>query len=426
MISIGLLGIALGLTGASWLRLKELSLQTQAEFVLPLVLGASLVSFVMPRYGMIAFAGAIACSAALAVMGKWRPAGLTTRVGCLMASLTLVPIALAARDAFAAPGEAWLFSLLGAATNVTGILIAGRAAVQRTFDRRVVGWYFALFVGFALLAGLAQGSAVLPCRTEFGKCGAAGVLVVGAFSSENALGYFAAVALLFIGATELRRGTSRFSTSSSMGLLLLVIVLTGSRTATLGLLTALSVGAILRRLGTASGRTRVSVAIAASVVSSGIGLWLVRSAVGADLSNRGFLWQEIQDRTPLLSAAGMGRSAYVDLLESGAFRGHYPHSQYLYLAAFGGLVALALYVVALYCLLRTCVADRRTFISVTALPVFLGAYGLLEIAWNPLGVDPNLAVMLGVVMVCASSSGSVGRRVVSTARPTRDSVRVLR
>lgn len=270
------------------------------------------------------------------------------------------------------------------------------------------------FIGTALLIGAIQGNQWLSCTNEFGKCSAVGRIYVGIFNSANAVAIFSLVALLLT--FLVRRSKPR---SVLIASLILTAVITGSRTPEVALGVAIILGAAsafavpVRKSGRGVASNRL-VGAALACVTPAMGLLIVWHFHGSSFSNRGFVWQQIEGFVSPTSLIGRGKTVYENLLSVGLFRGHYPHSEYLLLLFFGGLIAVSLYAIFLFTLWARASAATRWELFLRLLPLLvIMVEGLTELTWNAAGLDSDIWIV--VAMIAAVECRSHYQNGVATA-----------
>ena len=233
------------------------------------------------------------------------------------------------------------------------------------------------------------------------KCGVLDQLLLGQFTSENYLGELAAIALLVFLFNY--RGSTRIS-----GLLLTTIVLagTGSRTSQTAALAGVILGLIViarqrrtLRVGSPSNRAIARGLVWGVVAGSMVaGVALLYVASPGSFSNRASIWSRgvavLGDMWPL----GLGNEAWVAYQATGVLPDHYPHSQYLLLLFWGGLVGLGLFGVAIAVSVIESADYPPALPSCVAMAACLILLGFTEAFWNPLAVDGHSFMILTVLM----------------------------
>lgn len=283
-------------------------------------------------------------------------------------------------------------------------LIRSRANVQMT--PATVGRLLMLFLGVAILIGVVRGGAWIPCRA--GKCSVAHQLYRGIFVSENSVALYAAAAASF--AVSARRSALKWP---RVAVLLVVIAVTGSRTAMIalaaGLLAALALASLARRREDLFRLHRGWSALSAIGIV-GVGMYLVVTAQATSFSSRGHTWSAARAQLGGLgSLAGLGTARWPQLEDVGLLPEHFPHSQVLHIVFGGGLIALALYVLLIRALLAERGGVTRLRLAALIAPVLVfGFLGLTEVVWNPATVDTNVALLFALLVVDYRDS-STGR-----------------
>lgn len=255
------------------------------------------------------------------------------------------------------------------------------------------------------------------------KCSVAQQLFVGAFDSENVLGGIAGlVAVTSVGEPRKRL---RFAT---LLLCALVLVVTNSRTSQIAAVLALAAMAVSAVFQQRPGVARFGwpFVLPFTIVPTVLGIRLVFTAAPTDFSNRGRIWHLGLQYFDGAWVVGKGMSAWPKVQLYDAFM----HSQNLLLLFSGGLVAVALWVVVCALALR----NGRALGAPMAIGfmVLVLTRGLVELVWNPLGLDftglfviPLLALVVPVSSEPATEPGPLaatgkdGVHALAEATPSR-------
>ncbi|PZF57757.1 hypothetical protein DEJ23_06345 [Curtobacterium sp. MCSS17_008] len=229
------------------------------------------------------------------------------------------------------------------------------------------------------------------------KCGVFGGMLRGPFSSENYLAYQAS----FIGVAVLvtQRGWLR---ASGLGLVVLILFATESRTSQIAFLTACAVyfATYLARR-TAPGASPVTgvqslIRFIIPVIFGVAAVHLITTAQRNTLSNRGDIWLRAIRELSGHFTTGLGLERWEALVADATLPNHYPHSEYVLLLFFGGFVAIAGFIILVIAVLRHV---PQTSAAVMAAPSLLAVFlctGLAEVVWNPLAFDGLLWTCLAL------------------------------
>jgi hypothetical protein len=227
-------------------------------------------------------------------------------------------------------------------------------------------------------------------------------LYTGIFTSENVLGEVAFLCLLLVFQTpKYKRRPIHVLT------FVVLLLIAGSRTPLVAMATYVVIGAVLAFVGRRDGqeyRPPRTVLAAAVAAIAGLGLWLGYTTTGTRFSNRGQLWSQIAAMVRPTSLVGRSQAEYKALLDKGSFFGHYPHSEYMALMFFGGLIAVALFAAMLYAACLGVRASSRAELALRLAPMICVAlYGLLELGWSASTVDPTMWTLIAVLAGAAAS-----------------------
>jgi hypothetical protein len=263
-------------------------------------------------------------------------------------------------------------------------LAVGLIAGTGTFSVRAV-----CYVGLVLLSAMTVPTIGLEswwttCHVgDLDKCSVVGALFRGPAESEN---YIAILASLTAVAAQVGfRGRARLGTMAYCGL---ILVVTGSRT---GLVTAAFMGIyclVAQRWDRQTPLARMPVLGALSISSTAVAFatYQIYAADPGTLSRRGSIWIAVREAIDGRAVTGIGVSKWSALQSIGESPQHFFHSTYALFLLAGGLVAMALFGLWSYAMLRAGVLDGRAW-SCAALVVWVLAYSQTEVIWNPFAVD---------------------------------------
>ncbi|MCU1453604.1 MAG: hypothetical protein JWN46_1750 [Acidimicrobiales bacterium] len=302
---------------------------------------------------------------------------------------------LAVRDVLS--GAPLSIAMIGGASAALLLWMLRRALSEGDLTAGLVAWWSSAFLSLCLITGGLTGREWIDCRYEYGKCTVAGRIYIGIFPSENVLGAIAAAtALLCIVAWRSRRiDLFRVSVLSA------ILLLAGSRTPLLALVAAIGCAVVLtanaREVG---GRWRLPLVFSRLLpyAIATTGIVLVFRASGSGFSNRAAIWSAARSFVSPFSLIGLGENRYRVLGELGTFRGHYPHSEYLLLLFFGGLLALVLHAV-LFAMIGTRLRGmtRADLARRTVVWSWLLLSGLVDVSWSPAHVDANVWTLVAAL-----------------------------
>lgn len=296
---------------------------------------------------------------------------------------------------------------IASAAIFLGLILIARDDMRKGFDIRATIYGAIGIYSSTLLIGAFRSDTWTECNQTFGKCSPAGALYSAGFASENTVGLCGAF-LICVLMSQHRSGARRdLQIDLFVSCILLVsVVLSGSRTALLALaiavpVTYLSMSRVARSIY--GQRIPVVVSVASPVV---VGLFLVFSRGGSAFSMRGRIWQSATeflkgDFDSLMF--GLGSASWQRLQAAGTLPNHYPHSQNLALLFFGGGLSLALYV---WFLLYIGTSRSRVLRCWAApLPaVLLAIYGATEVIWDPVSFNYGVWILLLITLTGRSSN----------------------
>ncbi len=255
--------------------------------------------------------------------------------------------------------------------------------------------YAAWYMGAALILGVASPTQWLSCQGQWGKCSVVGEIYQGIFSSANEPAEFCMMALLLT--CLLPKSRERLLAIIGFAA---VILVTGSRTPEISLAVGVLMALIsVPLMAKKRGYYRHSMFLGFMYILAVpvTGLYVVWHAKANSFSARGLVWLNIEQYITPFTGAGRGRSIYLDLLALGNFRGHYPHSEYLFLTFFGGLMAVGLYAIFALSMWRAVKATtkRLTFVRTLPLTVIL-IHGITEMSWNASSLDTSVWIAISL------------------------------
>jgi hypothetical protein len=276
------------------------------------------------------------------------------------------------------------------------------------------------YVGLVLLSAMTIPTVWLPswwtkCQVgNFDKCSFVGALYRGAAESENYVAILASVTA--VAAQVSLRGRTR---AGVLAFCFLIIACTGSRTGILTTAVMWTYCLIAQRWDQRRPQQRMSVLAAATISSTAV-LFAVCQIYTADpgtLSRRGSIWIAVRQAIDGWTLTGLGVSKWSALQEIGESPQHFFHSSYALFLFAGGAIAVALFWLWSYSMLRGRAIDNRPR-SGTALVVLVLAYSQTEVIWNPLAVDG--LTWIYVLLTCGGLI-SVSRQSVQTNQLHSDS-----
>lgn len=236
------------------------------------------------------------------------------------------------------------------------------------------------------------------------KCGGFGELFMGPFRSENLMAQFSAVALL--AATGPLKGRLRFISAS---MAIAVLFATVSRTSALAIVSAFLVIVLLKALRKRPAKTRVAAAGAVALAMSSVGVWAVLSASADDFSDRGWFWHQAIQALHGHWVFGRGVDQWTALQETGYLPPLFPHSQYLLMLFWAGIVGLSAWIVFLLRTLRHLnAAASEVGRHGSAFVILLCVLGITETVWNPLALDARTPMI--VALIALAAAGDAARR----------------
>jgi hypothetical protein len=261
-----------------------------------------------------------------------------------------------------------------------GVLLASGAIPVESLQRTIVVVTCVISVAMPLMP-----DAFAPCSTF--KCGLFGELLVGPFASENYLAQLAALSMI-IGAFSFR-GALRISL---MTLSTLLLVATESRTSQIAVAAGLLIGWVIKTVTVNTGRsmsprTVVAAAWMAAITCAGIGCYLIYHLTDGDFSNRANIWARGVGVLGNDWMTGLGGEAWSVYQANGALPPLFPHSEYLMMLFWGGVIGVVGYTAMMA--VTVCRAARTPALLPLAAAVvgFLLTLGMTEAFWNPAAVD---------------------------------------
>ncbi|TQJ49850.1 O-antigen ligase family protein [Phycicoccus sp. SLBN-51] len=233
------------------------------------------------------------------------------------------------------------------------------------------------------------------------KCGGFGALFMGPFRSENLMAEFAAIALVAaIG--PLRGRLIRIVTAT---LSLLVLYATVSRTSAAAVVVAAATVFVLRLMRRQSSAWRFRVSGLVVVAVSIAGVLTVLRANPSDFSNRGWFWHQAVQALSGHWWFGRGVDEWSALQQTGYLPPLFPHSQYLLMLFWSGVLGLGLWVLLL--LRGTRHMQEHASASGrygSAFVVLLAVLGITETVWNPLALDARTFLVVAFVGMAADAA----------------------
>jgi hypothetical protein len=299
----------------------------------------------------------------------------------------------------------------GALTWVAVGLIAGTCAVT---VRAVC------YVGLVLLSAMTIPTVWLAswwttCHVgDFRKCSFVGALFRGAAESENYAALLASVTA--VAAQVSFRGRPR---AGVMAFCILIIACTGSRTGLLTIAVMCAYCLVALRWDQRRPQQRMSVLAAATISSTAVlfAMYQIFTADPYTLSRRGSIWIAVRQALDGWTLTGIGVSKWAALQDIGESPQHFFHSSYALFLFAGGAIAVVLFWLWSFAMLRARALDDRPR-SGAALVVLVLAYSQTEVIWNPLAVDG--LTWIYVLLTCGGLA-SVSRQAVQPERLHGDS-----
>jgi hypothetical protein len=156
------------------------------------------------------------------------------------------------------------------------------------------------------------------------------------------------------------------------------------------------------------------VAAAATISSTAVlfAMYQIYTADSSTLSRRGSIWIAVREATDGWLLTGVGLSKWGALQDVGESPQHFFHSTYALFLFSGGIVAVVLFWVWSFAMLRAKAPNGRAR-SNAALVVLILAYSQTEVIWNPFAVDG--LTWIYVLLIC----GGLASVPQPTARPSR-------
>jgi hypothetical protein len=271
------------------------------------------------------------------------------------------------------------------------------------------------YVGLVLLAAMTIPTVWLAswwteCHVgDLDKCSFVGALFRGAAESENYVAILASVTA--IAALIDFRGHGR---TAVLAFCFLVIACTGSRTGLLTIAVMCAYCLVARWWDRRSPQERMPVAAAATISSTAVlfAMYQIYTADSSTLSRRGSIWIAVREATDGWLLTGVGLSKWGALQDVGESPQHFFHSTYALFLFSGGIVAVVLFWVWSFAMLRVKAPNGRAR-SNAALVVLILAYSQTEVIWNPYAVDG--LTWIYVLLIC----GGLASVPQPTARPSR-------
>ncbi|MGS0683817.1 O-antigen ligase family protein [Nakamurella sp. GG22] len=271
-----------------------------------------------------------------------------------------------------------------------GVLLVSGGIRTMVLQRVIVGATCAIGVLLPLMS-----DAMVHC-TVF-KCGLFEELLTGPFPSGNYLAQLSALSLL-IGVFSFK-GTLRWWL---VILNVLILVATDSRTCQIAVVVGFVVGWSIRSITITTHRdlpvrTVAAAAWTAAVLFSGLGSFLIYNFSAGDFSNRANIWARGVGALGDHWLTGLGGEAWSVFQDTGALPQLFPHSQYLMMLFWGGVLGIVGYT---WIMAASVTAAGRTPAQLpvaASLVTFLLALGLTEAFWNPTAVDGHSFFILLVL-----------------------------
>ncbi len=379
--------------------------------VVPAALVAALVYYLQPGYRVYAAAFLVAEAVIVAALDPAtrfsRPRGDAARRRAVLpfaAAAALVAWIGFRNVAYGAGALSSVLSMLAVLGIIASLYWADCAGL---LNPAVFVWFATMFLAVALAIGGATGQEWKTCSAQFDKCTVVHRLYTGIFTSENVLGEVSFLCLLLVfQIPKYRRRGLHVATFVAL------LLLAGSRTPLVAVAIYVAIGALLAVSARESaGRYRprpIVLAVAVGAVAA-LGLRLGYTTTASGFSNRGQLWSQIAAMVRPASLFGRSQAEYKVLLDRGLFFGHYPHSEYMAMQFFGGLVAVALFAALPYaaCVIASA-ASRRELALRLAPMICVLLYGLLELAWSASTVDPTTWTLIAVLAAATAARAGTG------------------
>ncbi|WP_285589513.1 O-antigen ligase family protein [Actinomycetospora sp. NBRC 106378] len=240
----------------------------------------------------------------------------------------------------------------------------------------------------------------LPCKTgDLEKCSIAGALFTSFATSENVVGIIAAFGLIL--SLQGFSGRVRIASVLIFGM---VVLLSGSRTAYVTLIIALSwhaVSSLIERQRKVF-RIPFPVGLTLGVAAASAAMFLIYTAEPESFSRRGRIWIAVSSQVDDQIVTGIGLSKWVYFQTLGEAPDHFFHSGYALLYFSGGLVALLLSAVVLAGLLAA-ESPLGRGLTEKSLVVLFATYSFTETIWNPLAVDTYSWIVIGIFLTAAAT-----------------------
>jgi len=324
---------------------------------------------------------------------------------------------------------------------ITGVLIMWSGSVDLAVGAGIVGGRLPVYAGALLTwmaVGLMAGTCAVTVRAvcyvglvllaamtiptfwlaswwtechvgDLDKCSFVGVLFRGAAESENYVAILASVTA--IAALIGFRGRGR---AAVIAFCFLVIACTGSRTGLLTIAVMFGYCLVAHWWDRRNPQERMPVAAAATISSTAVlfAMFQIYTADSSTLSRRGSIWIAVREAIDGWLLTGVGLSKWGALQDVGESPQHFFHSSYALFLFSGGFVAILLFWLWSYAMLRARAPDGRAR-SNAALVVLILANSQTEVIWNPFAVDG--LTWIYVLLIC----GGVASVPRPTARPGR-------
>lgn len=229
------------------------------------------------------------------------------------------------------------------------------------------------------------------------KCGLFGELLTGPFPSGNYLAQLSAMSLL-IGVFSFK-GALRWWL---VVLTVLILVATDSRTCQIAVLIGLVVGWLIRSITITTRRnlpvrTFAVAAWSTAVLFAGIGWFLAYNLTEGDFSNRANIWARGVGALGDHWVTGLGGEAWSVFQGTGALPQLFPHSQYLMMLFWGGVLGMVGYTWIMAASVNAAGRAPAHLPLAASIFAFLLALGLTEAFWNPTAVDGHSFLILLVL-----------------------------
>jgi hypothetical protein len=231
------------------------------------------------------------------------------------------------------------------------------------------------------------------------KCGPLGSLFTGPFRSENLMGQVAALALVSLVVKTTK--PIRWFGGGAAGLVLFATV---SRTSAIAVVAALVAAAVIHRLPVEAVRVRARAGFLFVLAATGAGLLVVFTADPGDFSNRGWFWRRALNAMEGRWAFGRGVDEWIRLQQTDALPDLYPHSQYLLLIFWAGVLGLTLWLGFLKWTLGVTAREVAAAPYATALAVLVSTLGIAETFWNPLSLDARTMTLSIFLMLSLAAT----------------------